>query len=347
MENMKSKIVLSLIVLGTSLSSVSAANWSWTSSPDVVTTGASSATKVGIGNSAPKAKLTIGATTATAVEATGIALGSDQKSLEIIHSTSSSGYGSKLFGVDDGSGSTSFRIATRNNSSAWTDRFYMNTLSGNIGIGNTAPKGKLAIGATMATGVEGSGLVLGSDQKSIELIHSTSTSGYGSKLYGVDEGNRVTSFRIATRNDASAWTDRFYVSTATGNIGIGTSAPGASLDVRSASGDVAVFTSNQSGAQVKIASDGSLTAKRIITNEWGIVPDYVFENGYKLDSLKQVERYIRKHKHLPGIPGAKEMNQGGMDLAEMNMRLLRKVEELTLHSIEQEKRIEKLERSTK
>jgi hypothetical protein len=66
-------------------------------------------------------------------------------------------------------------------------------------------------------------------------------------------------------------------------------------------------------------------------------PDYVFEKDYKLPSLTETQKYIKENKHLPEVPSAKEMEEKGINLSEMNMLLLKKVEELTLHLIEQDK----------
>jgi hypothetical protein len=65
--------------------------------------------------------------------------------------------------------------------------------NGNVGIG-ASPVSKLTLGSSISTMVSTSGLTLGSDQKSIEFLHSSSGAGYGAKLYGVDEGNGLTSF---------------------------------------------------------------------------------------------------------------------------------------------------------
>ena len=73
------------------------------------------------------------------------------------------------------------------------------------------------------------------------------------------------------------------------------------------------------------------------------VPDFVFEPDYKLRSLEETERFVKANRHLPEIPSAEEIRKDGMNLTEMNLKLLQKVEELTLHAIEQEKRIKALE----
>jgi hypothetical protein len=72
-----------------------------------------------------------------------------------------------------------------------------------------------------------------------------------------------------------------------------------------------------------------------------MVPDYVFEKNYNLRPLAEVENYINQNKHLPEVPAAKEMEANGVNLGEMNMLLLKKVEELTLYVIELKKENEK------
>ncbi len=89
---------------------------------------------------------------------------------------------------------------------------------------------------------------------------------------------------------------------------------------------------------------GKLTASSIQINNWTLeAPDFVFEPGYKLKSLEATEKFVLKNRHLPEIPSAVQMKSQGVDLVKMNMKLLQKVEELTLHAIEQNRRISKLE----
>jgi hypothetical protein len=66
-------------------------------------------------------------------------------------------------------------------------------------------------------------------------------------------------------------------------------------------------------------------------------PDYVFEKNYKLPTLEEIKSYIDQNKHLPEVPSAAEMEKNGVQLGEMNMLLLKKVEELTLYAIELKK----------
>jgi hypothetical protein len=96
-----------------------------------------------------------------------------------------------------------------------------------------------------------------------------------------------------------------------------------------------ILASQIEATDLKIA--GSITASPTIP-----VADYVFEPDYKLTSLSEVEAYTKEHKHLPEVPSATEIGKSGLDLAQMNLVLLKKVEELTLHAIAQQKEIAEL-----
>ncbi|WP_276090964.1 hypothetical protein [Pedobacter sp. JY14-1] len=98
-----------------------------------------------------------------------------------------------------------------------------------------------------------------------------------------------------------------------GNVGIGTATPAEKLSV-----------------------NGKIRSKEVkieITN-W---PDYVFAKDYKLPTLTETETHIKEKGHLPGIPSAAEVKENGVELGEMNKKLLEKIEELTLHLIEMKK----------
>ncbi len=71
-------------------------------------------------------------------------------------------------------------------------------------------------------------------------------------------------------------------------------------------------------------------------------PDYVFESDYKPISLESLEKYILKYKHLPEIPSTADVKLDGVDLVGMNAALLKKIEELTLYTIDLQKQINKL-----
>jgi len=118
------------------------------------------------------------------------------------------------------------------------------------------------------------------------------------------------SLRFATVNQ-----QRMIITNA-GRVGIGTLAPAQPLHV---SGN--------------IRTDGSFIAGGTALN----VPDYVFEPDYKLLPLTDLASYVAKEKHLPDIPSAQDIKTRGVNVSELQMQLLKKVEELTLYTLEQEK----------
>ena len=100
--------------------------------------------------------------------------------------------------------------------------------------------------------------------------------------------------------------------------------------------------------------NGTIHAKEVKVDLSVPGPDYVFEEDYPLASLDEINDYITKNKHLPEVPSAKEMEAEGIKTGEMNMLLLKKVEELTLLLIQEnkrnnqlEERLSKLEKNTK
>ena len=92
----------------------------------------------------------------------------------------------------------------------------------------------------------------------------------------------------------------------------------------------------------ELAVNGVIHSKevKVDLNNW---PDFVFKNNYDLRSLEELESFILKNKHLPEIPSEVEAIENGISLGEMNFKLLQKIEELTLYTIEQEKRLNNIE----
>ncbi len=95
------------------------------------------------------------------------------------------------------------------------------------------------------------------------------------------------------------------------NLGIGTASPDSKLTVK-----------------------GKIHAEEVKVDLSVPGPDYVFKEGYDLKTLEEVQNYIKEHGHLPNIPSALDMETNGIQLGEMNMKLLEKIEELTLYIIE-------------
>ncbi len=95
-----------------------------------------------------------------------------------------------------------------------------------------------------------------------------------------------------------------------------------------------------------LAVDGKILAKSIyVSITTGVWADYVFNKNYKLMPLKEVEQFYRKNNHLPGIQSAKEVEENGLNIEEMNIKLLEKIEELTIYMVELEKEIENIKKN--
>jgi hypothetical protein len=111
---------------------------------------------------------------------------------------------------------------------------------------------------------------------------------------------------------------------------------GAALYINSDNNFVGIGT-NTPAEQLSV--NGKIRAKeiKVETANW---PDYVFAPSFKLLDLKATEQFINENKHLPEIPSAAEAEKEGISLGEMNSKLLKKIEELTLHLIEQNKRLD-------
>lgn len=111
-----------------------------------------------------------------------------------------------------------------------------------------------------------------------------------------------------------------------GNVGIGTTNPGS----------------------YKLAVEGKIGAREVkvtLENPWA---DYVFDKSYKLRSIDELEKFTQKNNHLPGIPSSKEVkDNGGIDLGQMNLKLLEKVEELTLYVIQLKKENKEIKKEVK
>nr|WP_315176508.1 tail fiber protein [uncultured Flavobacterium sp.] len=176
--------------------------------------------------------------------------------------------------------------------------------NGNVGIGTTSPNATLQIGDSNNSGNP----TVETEIKRLSLAPVTHS---GSDWF------------FTTRdNNPYANLDIGYSSNKTitlrhdGNVGIGSTNPTSKLTV----------AGNINSREVKVSVDAGA--------------DFVFEKDYALPSLQEVEKFVTKNKHLPEIASAKEMQKEGINLSEMNIKLLQKIEELTLYMIEQNKRIE-------
>ena len=181
---------------------------------------------------------------------------------------------------------------------------------GNVGIGVASPQAPLQV-----SGVRGNILLTSGESWSGIQFENLALQSSPTRwaLYNGDGGeasDAISFYNYALGRDALTMTSG-------GNVGIGTINPQHLLHVA-----------------------GTIGAEEILVTSTGA--DYVFEPGYRLKSLSEVAGYIEANHHLPDIPSAAEVKQKGMGVGEMEAKLLAKVEELTLHMIQQEKENQEL-----
>ncbi len=165
--------------------------------------------------------------------------------------------------------------------------------------------------------------ISGKPSSMIRALNAGSGPGLSEDGMSLVWSNSVGEYVLSPLDTISPWIQSGgNITFSSGNVGIGT-------------------TAIPSG--FALAVSGDVLAKRIkVIAEDVNWPDYVFESRYSKMSLHNLDKYIRKNKHLPGIPSAQEVQEEGIDLGSMDARLLEKIEELTLYLIELKRENEKL-----
>ena len=224
--------------------------------------------------------------------------------------------------------------------------------SGNVGIGTINPDSKLDVLGQIKSYNAGFGQI---DQAtSTKNYANFSTNNHGSVLvssnlyfstndvlkiantHGTMSGSAILfpgnfqpnqgKILFYTTNPASVQQDQFYSGAIAmeisggGNVGIGLTNPQNKLDV-----------------------NGTIHSKEVKVDMSGW-PDYVFKKEYDLPTLEEVEKHIIKKGHLENVPSEEEVLKNGINLGDMNAKLLQKMEEMTLYMIEQNKRMNQLEK---
>lgn len=136
-----------------------------------------------------------------------------------------------------------------------------------------------------------------------------------------------------------------------GSLGLGTLTPNinAKLDVNGnifTNSKILIGTTDMTKVGTySLAVNGDAIFNRVRVKLYAGWPDYVFDKNYNLMPIEQLEQFLKKEKHLPNIVTASEAEKNGIDIANTQKELLLKIEELTLYIIEQNKKIDILEKA--
>lgn len=198
----------------------------------------------------------------------------------------------------------------------------------------------------------------------------------GGRIRGSNEGYLILEGNPSGFGSPIVYINRFVahghvvMTGASGRVGLGIDNPleklhiggfvrgnaaGGALGIRTQHGTLEIGSRDNTGTHFVTNRDrfifnrGMEVQGRILTTEVQIrsidnFPDYVFFPDYRLRSLSEVNSFIQTYGHLPEIPSAADVKENGIGLVEMQLMLLKKIEELTLYAIEQQQRIEELER---
>jgi hypothetical protein len=136
-----------------------------------------------------------------------------------------------------------------------------------------------------------------------------------------------------------------YIWSSTGKFFIGDDGSPVLYVDKMSNGNVGIGTTDTKG--YKLAVNGNAVFAKAVVKLPGLWPDYVFHSNYRLRPLSEVEEYIKQYHHLPEVPSAEEVKKNGLDIGDSQATLLKKLEEMTLYMIEQNKKILELETKVK
>ena len=183
--------------------------------------------------------------------------------------------------------------------------------TGRVGIG-TAASDNLDVSLSV---YGGSGMV-----SQLKIGHPNSASGgYTNLIIGTSAHSNGYTYLEAVRLSGSAF----------GNIVMNPSG-----------GNILIGKTSQANGAYKLDVNGSVRCNEVIVNTTGA--DFVFNDDYKLRPLAEVAVFIKSQKHLPDIESADEMVANGLDLGKMDVKLLQKIEELTLYMIDLKNQVDEV-----
>lgn len=244
---------------------------------------------------------------------------------------------------------------------------------GKVGIGESNPGEKLTVNGN----VHLTGTLLGKQNTGALFINGNTTSNDGGtiELYGSGSGASKEvhvigkSIKFYDSPSANQW-DQNMTIIDNGDVGIGTASPSGRLHIAANYNDqshIAFQVTNSSGTNLfsirdngqiginwsfasghpsnsdyKLAVNGKVFAQGFTIKSSAYWPDYVFKPEYTLLSLIGLEEYVKSEHHLPHVPSAESIKEYGIDVEEMNVALLKSLEEITLYVIDLQKQLNEL-----
>jgi hypothetical protein len=194
---------------------------------------------------------------------------------------------------------------------------------GKVGMGTASPDSELEIESTINARLHLD--AVGDVLVDLDRGATTNASRIRYQTAGTDEFEVGTKVGVPGFHITNGAVTEFVTVLTTGSVGIGTTSPQSKLHV--SNGDIRVSTGS-------FIDDGTTLN----------VPDYVFEDSYKLMPIDELKNFIRENKHLPNVPNVSDVKANGVNLSQFQMRLLEKVEELTLYTLAQHDQNEELKK---
>jgi len=210
------------------------------------------------------------------------------------------------FGIGVGNAGPTLPLSTQDKSFI---AIFADFNTGNVGIGTTTPTAELEVKAKA--------------NQNAEIHINSSTTNRPSIIRFQDAGNNSWGFLSQYPSQGSFTlynyqnNTRSLIVNSNNQVGIGTATMGSH----------------------RLAVGGTIGAREVKV-ESGTWSDFVFKEDYPLKDLKEVEAFIHQNQHLPDIPSEAEVMENGIELGKMDAKLLQKIEELTLYTIQQQKEIE-------
>lgn len=303
--------------------------------------GSSSNSNIGIGTSSPLSKLDVrGSVYIPNGNSYWIGSTSDAGSRIRLYNNGSNAY-------FDFYNNLYFRTGSSSSSTKFT---FLST--GRIGVGTTTPSGYLDIQSPdglmalyinhQSTGDNAWGMKINVN-RDLTKAFIIGNSLYNEDVFLVNGNGKVTANGYSTKNGNA------FIANDIGQYQYGVLVNVTANDAKS----FTVYNGISQKEVFNVRGNGVVNAKKIYAESFEVRPDaltigwfdYVFNENYELKTLTEVEEFIKVNKHLPDLPSELIVKNSGFNLAEMDGLLLKKIEELTLYSIQQQKEIELLKQT--